>query len=123
MSDSKKQYIYAIRSRTWVKIGLSNHPKKRLAEIQVCNPTKIHLAGYVEGTRSDEGMIHLILTRWRTRGEWFDYKGMAVDVVDRIIKFDTATEVLDDINKWAKAQLKECEAIEPDPAWERLDER
>ncbi|MEL6758193.1 MAG: GIY-YIG nuclease family protein [Pseudomonadota bacterium] len=106
---SKTTFIYAIRSRKWVKIGFTNNVKQRLSTIQTCNPTKVHLEGYVIGTNEEERQIQWVLNHTRTRGEWFQYVGFTVEIVAKIRELDTASDVLRWIKEICEKRLKECE--------------
>ena len=63
--------IYLARSQGYYKIGFSNDPLKRLAELQVGNPSSIELVGTIPGTFLEERRLHTLFKGKRIRGEWF----------------------------------------------------
>jgi len=50
-------FIADIKSEA-IKIGHSNDPKKRLAELRVGNPNELVLAGIMEGDEAEEKVLH-----------------------------------------------------------------
>ena len=63
--------IYLARNQGCYKIGYSNDPVKRLAELQVGNPSRIELVGTVSGTIVEEKKLHDLFKGKRVSGEWF----------------------------------------------------
>jgi len=56
-----------------VKIGHTQSPLKRKAEIEVGSPCKLHLAVVIpRSTREVEQDLHSTYSSWRLHGEWFD---------------------------------------------------
>lgn len=73
-----KTYLYAIgHPRGPIKIGISDHPERRLSEFQTSCPFPIHLL-HAEPceTRaiafSDEKFAHKFLKKHHLYGEWFN---------------------------------------------------
>jgi len=66
-------WVYAIQCHEFVKIGVANDVRKRLASLQTGCPYDLTLIA--EWHSSDAGRVedelHEILDKWRVRGEWF----------------------------------------------------
>jgi hypothetical protein len=75
-------FVYAIQADDAVKIGWASDPVRRLSELNVGSPNKHRLIGFVAATKSQERELHLLLSRWRIRGEWF----RLVDAVEHFAK-------------------------------------
>lgn len=70
-------HLYILQSDVTgaVKIGRSSHPDRRLDELQTGSPHKLKLLAVYEGRGAEERGLHVLLRRWRLRGEkgeWFD---------------------------------------------------
>lgn len=68
-------YIYFIQAQGNgpIKVGTTgDNPRKRMVKIQSDCPWPVTLIGAIEGTVSQEKQIHLVLSRFRTQGEWFE---------------------------------------------------
>ncbi len=71
------RHLYVIQSATTgaIKIGRSNDPLKRLAQLQTGSPYRLRIILVVEGGGWREGEIHKKLSAWKTThangGEWF----------------------------------------------------
>lgn len=74
-SITPARYVYfAQMERAWhVKIGIANHVGDRLATLQTSNPETLELLAAFPGTEHDEAQVHAALTRYRMRGEWFEF--------------------------------------------------
>lgn len=68
-------FIYAIESGDAVKIGYAADPVRRLSELNVGSPGTHRLLGFITGTKAQESEAHILLRRWRVRGEWFRKEG------------------------------------------------
>lgn len=68
-------HLYLIQSNVTgaVKIGRSNHPEKRLLELQTGSPYKLRLLAQFEGRGSIEPVLHREMESFRLKikGEWF----------------------------------------------------
>jgi len=71
-------YVYFIKAgkKGAIKIGKSNHPEKRLSELQTGNPYKLKLVAYIHcETEKDafdmEKKMHRVFRKRRLNGEWF----------------------------------------------------
>ncbi len=67
-----------------IKIGSSRDPGRRLSQLQIGSPVKLHLLGVVKcrddsHARSIESLAHNLFYKQRKRGEWFrlSYKHIA----------------------------------------------
>lgn len=56
-----------------VKIGRTNNPQYRLAELQTSNPRRLRLLLVVPGGSQVERALHAHFASKRVRGEWFDF--------------------------------------------------
>lgn len=54
-----------------IKIGVSNEPLSRMAEMQTCMPHTLRMLAFHPGTRAEEQSLHKRLAAFRIRGEWF----------------------------------------------------
>jgi len=54
-----------------IKIGTSQSPKKRLAELQIGTPSKLKLLKTINGNKNDEMKLHQQFHHLKIRGEWF----------------------------------------------------
>ena len=81
-----KDFIYAIKCRDAVKIGMSCNVKRRYQNIQSCNQDKCEILGFTSATYEAEENIHEFLHEYRIRGEWFRYEGAAAQIVNWIIE-------------------------------------
>lgn len=65
-------FVYAIDDRQGaVKIGFTNNVRRRLAELNVSDPSRLTLLGYVRATQAQEIALHQLLASSRIRGEWY----------------------------------------------------
>lgn len=53
-----------------IKIGISQDPNKRLAQLQTAHASELRLIAVMDGNESDEQALHRLFTN--RRGEWFD---------------------------------------------------
>lgn len=64
-------YIFQLGDTPYVKLGYSGNAARRLADWQTMLPIPIRVLGVFEGTSSTETKLHRRLSKWRTRGEWY----------------------------------------------------
>lgn len=64
-------YLFVDRDRHLVKIGISQDPDKRLAELRHAHGTTIELLGVLAGDRDLERELHREFADQREYGEWF----------------------------------------------------
>jgi hypothetical protein len=67
-----------------VKIGWSETPRARCANLSVGNPKPHKLLGYVPGTKEHEREVHEICSNQRIRGEWFRKEGHVLLFLDHL---------------------------------------
>jgi hypothetical protein len=78
--------VYFVRVGDHVKVGFTTSLKRRLAEIQTCNPYPLEfLAVISQATPSLEGVFHRIWRGRRAQGEWFWLGAEVTHVIDAII--------------------------------------
>jgi len=75
-------YVYAIQARGYVKIGKANNPEARMAELQVGNPVELILRVKLPckseaAAEQLECTLQRMFSRFRVRGEWFEYSPIA----------------------------------------------
>lgn len=70
-------FIYFIKNERCevVKIGLSREPLKRLGQLQIGSVDPLQILGVLEGGEAEERALHERFSRYRRRGEWFDFTG------------------------------------------------
>lgn len=84
-------YVYAIGAVGHpIKIGYADHPRSRLKDLQVGNPSELRIyverQVAVEHVRAVERECHLRLDTHRLRGEWFDITPeRAAEIIDAVI--------------------------------------
>ena len=71
-------YLVWVETTTRFKIGLSDNPKKRLGELQVGCPGKLHLIAQIKSSdaKTKEKRLHQKYSEFRINGEWFDFPMM-----------------------------------------------
>lgn len=79
----QKHFVYAIHDGAFVKIGYAVNPDRRMAELQVSNPSELRLVESIEcPTRSKamrlERQIHRAVKDHHVRGEWFHEDAMSI---------------------------------------------
>lgn len=82
-------YIYFIQAQGNgpIKIGSTgDNPRKRMVKIQSDCPWPVRLLGAIEGTVSQEKQIHLVLSRYRTQGEWFEPSEIVMAAVETALQ-------------------------------------
>lgn len=69
-----KRHLYAIRARDGgpIKLGISNNPASRLAQLQTAHHAELELIATTPGTDIDERDMHRLFEQSRLRGEWFE---------------------------------------------------
>jgi len=67
--------VYAIGSpeHGFVKIGTTSNLPARLSALQTPSPFPLHVLWQCEGAHELERSLHGHLSRFRVRGEWFDF--------------------------------------------------
>ena len=71
-------YVYFIKSgkKGAIKIGKSNRPEKRMAELQTGNPYKLYLIAFIHCETEKEAFslekkMHRLFRSQKMNGEWF----------------------------------------------------
>ena len=93
--DKQKQKgVYLIDDGEFVKIGVAQNLEKRLNDIQVSNPRKIHVIAYTKfkNAYKIESILHKKFKDKNVSGEWFD-------ILDEIKEIKSVDELLEDINE------------------------
>jgi Meiotically up-regulated gene 113 len=83
VSKDKPQDVYIIQcpETLRIKIGISNNPHRRLAQIQTNYPCPLSIVRIIttENARRLEASLHELLDEFRLQGEWFD--AMAINEI------------------------------------------
>lgn len=108
-------YVYFIRSgkKGDIKIGKSNNPEKRMAELQTGNPKKLRLIASIHCKSEQEAFslekkIHQLFRKRRLHGEWFHKNIHLKDVSE--IKFKQREERLDKMDLEILAHMADIKA-------------
>ena len=78
--SEEKCYVYFICDGEYVKIGVANNIKSRMADLQVGNARELFLVDYIECKNRQmanayEYTLHGFFKDYRKNGEWFDVMG------------------------------------------------
>lgn len=65
-----------------VKIGRADNVKKRMADLQVSNPSKLSLLCHFRAPSIFEPTLHTIFSKSRLRGEWFSITDELLDLAE-----------------------------------------
>lgn len=57
-----------------VKIGRTEDPENRLRYLQTAHYEELQIIRVIDGGAETEAWLHRHYSRWRVRGEWFDYQ-------------------------------------------------
>lgn len=80
MADAHREedqlYVIGPARGSVVKIGVSNHPGRRLSQLNSSSPVPLVIRWSRPGSYPLEERLHAHLARYRTRGEWFDLRGV-----------------------------------------------
>ena len=79
MSKGKKNYVYVIAAEStcsYVKIGISDNPHRRIRQLQTGSPFFLFVFGVFEAATREaaegiEAAAHYIMDEARAAGEWF----------------------------------------------------
>lgn len=76
--------IYAIHAKGSgaVKFGVAKSVERRMYAHQVSCPLELEILATADWPNEAERIIHNILRRQSVRGEWFEYKGPALAIVN-----------------------------------------
>lgn len=111
-------YVYAIFCDNFVKIGVSNDPKKRAGKVSADCPHGVRLLGYVEGGYELETFLHGQFAQYRVKGEWFSYEGPIVKWAEslpdrsKIVPADTLNEFFK-ANRGMQTKLADLLGLRP----------
>lgn len=80
-------YVYLITDGIFTKVGISKHPEKRLTDLQVANPRKLHIAYVVKHDSKEEALtlewfLHRHFKDANVLGEWI---AMPPDIIKKEI--------------------------------------
>ena len=82
LDDIECRYVYAAQDQDGnLKIGISNNPERRLAELNIGNAQKLKLVYIKEAELpryQDETQLHQAAAPYQINGEWFTEEAMEV---------------------------------------------
>ncbi len=81
-------YVFVNYFSNVCKIGYSANPIKRLNTIQTGCPFKLKMIVVVKGNRSVEKALHKKYKKYKTNGEWFNYKEELKEAIEKIKNSD-----------------------------------
>lgn len=91
--DRRPGCIYFIRSGNLVKIGYTaGNPEVRLKKLQIGSPTKLTLAGTIEGDNVIERQLHWRFKSQHSHGEWFFFEGALKRYITKLFAEDFSPE-------------------------------
>jgi hypothetical protein len=70
-SNKNIGYIYLIKSASAIKVGFSQNPESRLANLQSASPSRLELIGVKKGTLQEEQSFHAQNKNKAVIGEWY----------------------------------------------------
>lgn len=82
MNDYSRVYMIGSKIGTFVKIGVSGNPARRLRDLQTASPLELELLATVPGGQELEQVLHIWFAELRVRGEWFRFPHR--DAVDQL---------------------------------------
>lgn len=94
-SPKLDKFVYVILCQSFVKIGISDRPDKRLMEMQVGCPFELKvIARYPSpNAKHDESRLHDLLVKFHVRGEWFKIPD---SLIAMMVKAGTVAELFND---------------------------
>lgn len=69
----------------YVKIGKSDEPERRIAQLQTGNPQPIRLIGWLRSLSGFEVSLHRLHEEDRVSGEWFRHSDHINDTISRLV--------------------------------------
>ena len=87
-NPDNKNYKLQWDEKSYVKVGISKDPQKRLTAIQLSSPIKLTCLGYLPANEDIEKKIHRCLKKHHSRGEWFKYNGSVHEYIDSLYLLD-----------------------------------
>lgn len=76
--------LYAVRLHDFVKFGQAVDVRARLCGMQSGCPYPLNLYGSISATKNTELLIHERIRPLLARGEWFHWRGLAIDIAEAI---------------------------------------
>ena len=87
-NPDNKNYKLQWDEKSYVKVGISKDPQKRLTAIQLSSPINLTCLGYIPANEDIEKKIHRCLKKHHSRGEWFKYNGSVHEYIDSLYLLD-----------------------------------
>lgn len=80
-------YFLQAKSGGPIKIGTTTgDPRRRLTNLKTGSPEPINMIGAIEGTLAQEKQIHLLLSRYRVHGEWFEANAIVTAAIQEALR-------------------------------------
>jgi hypothetical protein len=98
--EGERGFVYFIGSRAFrpIKIGFSDQPKTRLADLQTAHPFRLNLLTCIAGPVALERRLHRVFAADRLMGEWFRRSSRLEHLV-AACRSDSHTEAMLTIDK------------------------
>ena len=81
-------YVYLISDGTFIKIGRSATPERRLRALQSANARKLTLIASHRAPRHVEGLLHDLFKGANVRGEWFELTEEDLTRIESIVSVE-----------------------------------
>jgi hypothetical protein len=71
-----------------IKIGKSNvvQLRDRVASLQIANPAELRVLACIAGDHRTEHQLHVALSAYRVRGEWFEDNEVVRRTMDQLVR-------------------------------------
>jgi hypothetical protein len=80
-SHKVQSKVYFIACADFIKIGVSDNPRRRIAHLQSSSPFDLELLGDVPGDAEEEIRIQGKFAKHHVRGEWFRKHSDIIDYI------------------------------------------
>lgn len=84
--------IYLVKSGEYVKIGYTQSPRNRIADIAVSAPCELEVLLIIDGDRKDERILHYYFRDIHHHREWYKFTADIIKFVRSKIKHDRRYE-------------------------------
>ena len=90
---TKQSYIYIVHCKdlNTIKIGYSDNPFARLAQLQIGNSSELSILSIFKGGREEEEILHKKFASNKVRGEWF---ALDESLVEELLAYQADTIAL-----------------------------
>ena len=101
----KTTLIYFIRSGNsdYCKIGITDNLPRRIKALQTGNPETLKCLGVIYGDAASERLIHIKLSKYKIRGEWYQL-AEALQMLDGCKKKSIMEQVAEPLGRCQSCQ-------------------